>query len=437
MSLEIIIAKRHKPLKMETSPIITPYSSVAVPDEFSYNGLGVPLTQEFANPNPTLQPQELPKDDSLAPLWITLSIFGGLLLLGGIIFVIFWFTRPGQDARTLSTESISTPDETTTGPQVWLKDINGFYLEYKTTADPITATQSTTPPSNNGWTFVRGSTFDNEYKDIKDGANLKYPNADALGMFCWIRNENNQWLSIASEVLFVQYLTICSDADPTDCLSLGTDFVFQSYGSFDGTSLNLTTTPGKHIFAARNASAPRPDPDTALGLYNVLVWDTSASRWRIFTYNIPSANSSDPYPLVDGVNLNTNAVDVLDWATTDDPSIPIPGNVAGYTQTIQAGVHAPISLVNTQPTTAPFIVNPIGIRTFFWETNTTPRRSVKNNLQTFISVDAIIDDPLIWFVEPINNDELVKLFDGQDRYKDSWLNSIGAYKPYSAPTNAV
>lgn len=428
---------------MSSNPsIVTPYQAVGAPDDLSYLGIGAPLTQEFANPNPSLQPEGLPEEDQLSGLWITLSVLGGLILLAGIIFIIFWFTRPGDDARTLSTEALSTPDETTTGPQVWLKDVNQSYVEFTTTGAPITATQSTTQPTTNGFTFVRGSTFDNEYKDILTGPTdaqvPKYPNADALGMFCWVRNDQDQWLDIGSSIGEIPVMTICNTSDPNDCLSMSNGFVFQSFGTFDGTALNLTTTPGKHIFVARDARATRPDPETDRGMYRVLVYDTSASRWKIFTYYIPDVTNNDPYPLVDGVDLNTGADDILDWATTDNATYAVPGDVSGYTTELAAQVNKfPIVLSDTQPATAPFRVNPVGIRTFFWETNTTTRLSVQNDLATFQMISAVEADPLIWLVEPINEDELAKLFDGQDRYKESWLAGLGAFDPYSAPTSAT
>ena len=427
---------------MSDPSIVTPYPVVGAPDNFSYAGLGAPLSQEFANPNPTLQPDGPPKNDPLSPLWMTLSILGGLLLLGGIIFVIFWFTRPGDDARTLSTESLSTPDETTTGPQVWIKDVTQSYVEFTTVGQPITATQTTTSPSTNGFSFVRGSTFDNEYKDIMVGPTdaqvLKYPNADDLGMFCWVRNDQKQWLDIGSSVEYIPSLTICDSSDPNDCLSMSNGFIFQSFGTFDGTALTLTTTPGKHIFAARDAGAARPAPDEEVGLYRVLVYNTSDSKWEIYTYNIPNPTDADPFPLVDGVDLNTAAEDVMDWATSDNVNYAVPGDVAGYTTTLSTAVEKfPIVLSDTQPTTAPFRVNPVGIRTFFWETNTTTRMSVQNDLTTFQSISALVADPLIWLVEPINDDEVAKLFDGQFRYKDSWLASLGVYKPYEAQTSAT
>lgn len=405
-------------------------------------GQRLPLSQEFANPNPMLQPEGPPKSPELSGLWIALSIGGGLIVLFGIIFVLFWFTRPGDDARTLSTESVSTPDATTTGPRVWFKDVNQSFVEYTTVGQPITATQTTVEPENKGFTIVRGSTFDNEYKDITVVVNgesvLRYPNADALGMFCWVRNENNQWLDLGPEVTFIPELSICTDGDPSDCISMANGFVFESFGTFDGSAVVLTTTPGKHIFSARDASATRPSPETETGMYRVLIYDTSASRWKIFTYYIPTSVGTEPFPLTNGVDLTVGADDILDWATTDHSTYAVPGDVTGYTTTLAtAKSKYHLLLTDTQPVTAPFRINPIGIRTFFWETNTTTRLSVQNDLTTFQSIFAIEELPFLWFVSPINDEELKKLFDGQTRYKNSFWADIGAFKTYSEPTTAT
>jgi len=413
-----------------------PYTNFSTPD-YSFDNFGAPLTQNFSNPNPLQQPEE-PVDESLNPLWMTLIIVSSFLVLGAIIFVIIYFTRPGEDARTLPTESLSTADEITTGPQVWIKDCNQQYVNYGIVGEAIVANQSVEKPLDNGWTFVRQSTFDNEYKDltIADGS-LKYPNADALGMLCWIRNENDEWLGIGSAIEYIPVITICDNNDLTDCLSMTNGFSFQSFGSFDGTSLNLTTTVGKHIFISRDANAVRPDPeDTDLGLYRVLCWNTLRSMWEIYTYNIPDPTDSDPYPIKDGQNLITGAQEILDWATDDNASYGVPGDVAGYTTTLSAAAEKyPIELFATQSTAAPFRVNPVGIRTFFWETNTTTRMSVQNDLEAFQSISAYPNSlPLLWLVEPIDEVENSKLFDGQERYKNSLLADIGAFKTISAPT---
>lgn len=375
------------------------------------------------------------------PGWgVALLVFVLLIVVAAIVIGIFYISQPGEDSRQLLSESLSTEDETEYGPSVWITDCNGFYIE-----DPaavggsLFADQSQIAPPNTGWTFIRQSTFINDYAlemtGDADAQVQKYPNADEFAMTCWIRNSNNQWIAEGDQITFIPVMTICDENDSEDCLSMSNGFSFESFGFFDGNQLQLSTQEGQQVMISRDANAARTDTDQTQGLYRVLCYDTSASRWKIWTYYIPDSSESDPYPIAQGQDLNASAESVLDWATTDNATYGVPGDVSGYTTTLaNPSFKWPIILSDTKPTNAPFRIYPVGIHTFFWIQNSGNFLGIQNDLATFQEISVVDASPLIWLVQPIDDDTNVVLYDGQYRYKDSFFSDIGIFKPYDAST---